>query len=161
MTKCPYCQKALPPTKSSNNPTTITLEVPYAPLASLNHAFAIARNTAMMCAEPTAKGQYEHLRKTVEALTPDIASYFNEGNWTELLFKLSEGMTISMSVEKTVHWNPQYIIVVTAPNDFSWPHSSFKTPNQFFSEAFDDKKTAMSVLTELQKINQRLAPIQA
>ena len=160
MIKCSHCGQDIPQQPSHNRSDTIMIELPIALLASLEHAFAIARNTAGMSREPMAAKVYRDLTNKISQMVPVIASKFDDGNWTEMLLGFSNNIDITLEiVDNEKLWKPSYFIEVTGPKDIKWPHGLFQNRNKFRSEEFSCKQDAQKVLDEIIELRDRLTPM--
>lgn len=74
----------------TNGRNKFTVEFDLGDAAMIVHAFAIARNTAMMCGYPDATKRFERYREVVRQFVPQCSSYFDEEAWSQMVADLQE-----------------------------------------------------------------------
>jgi len=92
---------------SGNKRNRVAFEFDATDLPMIVHAFAIARNTAMMCGHDGAKRRLEELRQAVDALVPEGARVFDGEVWCEIGMALrdAKAWTVGIALDS---WSRSY-----------------------------------------------------
>jgi len=160
MNTCPTCGKPHASPQAGDNTATARLDVPLHLLPALEHALAIGRNTAMMCAgkDSDTEVAFEELRSSLLPMISSAAAYFSEYQWFTMFHRSRQGRAIEVALHRDhAYWRSGYKIQVTDPTGERWPRQWEDGP--MFSEAIEDKEEAEKLAQVLKEELERFFPM--